>query len=126
MEAFRQFPGILLAPRLSTLFVWWNVLFPWLDFIYTVCFIPGLLLALFGIYWITGPLTIALLPMALVVNYVMFRVGSRMFDENGLKVRHNPKGFLIYAFAYSLILQPACVAGYFSELLGLRKTWGTK
>jgi poly-beta-1,6-N-acetyl-D-glucosamine synthase len=126
MEAFRQFPDILVKPRLSTLFVWWNLLFPWLDLAYTVFFIPGVLLALFGIYWIAGPLTLALLPMALGVNYAMYRVGSQMFASNGLRVRRNLSGFLTYAFVYSLILQPACVAGYFSEVLGLRKTWGTK
>jgi biofilm PGA synthesis N-glycosyltransferase PgaC len=126
MEAFRQFPDILLKPRLSTLFVWWNLLFPWLDLTYTVFFIPGIVLALFGIYWIAGPLTLALLPMALGINYMMYRVGSQMFASNGLRVRRNVAGFLTYAFVYSLILQPACVAGYFSELLGLRKTWGTK
>jgi biofilm PGA synthesis N-glycosyltransferase PgaC len=126
MEAFRQFPDILLKPRLSTLFVWWNLLFPWLDLAYTVFFIPGIVLALFGIYWIAGPLTLALLPMALVINYLMYRVGSQMFAANGLRVRRNLSGFLTYAFVYSLILQPACVAGYFSEILGLRKSWGTK
>jgi biofilm PGA synthesis N-glycosyltransferase PgaC len=126
MDAFRQFPDILVKPRLSTLFVWWNLLFPWLDLAYTVFFIPGMLLALFGIYWIAGPLTLALLPMALLINYAMYRVGSQMFAANGLRVRRNLWGFLTYAFAYSLILQPACVAGYFSEILGLRKSWGTK
>ena len=126
MEAFRQFPDILVKPRLSTLFVWWNLLFPWLDLTYTVFFIPGIVLALFGVYWIAGPLTLALLPMALAINYAMYRVGSQMFASNGLRVRRNLGGFLTYAFVYSLILQPACVAGYFSELLGLRKTWGTK
>jgi biofilm PGA synthesis N-glycosyltransferase PgaC len=126
MEAFRRFPRILLQPRLSTLFVWWNLLFPWLDLAYTVFFIPGLVLALLGIYWIAGPLTLALLPMALLMNQLMFRVESRMFAAQGLRVRRNVSGFLIYAFAYSLVLQPACVAGYFSELVGLRKTWGTK
>ena len=126
MEAFRQFPDILVKPRLSTLFVWWNLLFPWLDLAYTLLFIPGVLLALFGIYWIAGPLTLALLPMALGINYAMYRVGSQMFASNGLRVRRNLRGFLTYAFVYSLILQPACVAGYLSEVLGLRKTWGTK
>jgi poly-beta-1,6-N-acetyl-D-glucosamine synthase len=126
MEAFRQFPDILVKPRLSTLFVWWNLLFPWLDLAYTVFFIPGIVLALFGIYWIAGPLTLALLPMALGINYLMYRVGSQMFAMNGLRVRRNLSGFLTYAFVYSLILQPACVAGYFSEILGLRKSWGTK
>jgi biofilm PGA synthesis N-glycosyltransferase PgaC len=126
MEAFRQFPDILLKARLSTLFIWWNLLFPWLDLAYTVFFIPGIVLALFGIYWIAGPLTLALLPMALGINYLMYRVGSQMFAANGLRVRRNLSGFLTYAFVYSLILQPACVAGYFSEIIGLRKSWGTK
>jgi biofilm PGA synthesis N-glycosyltransferase PgaC len=126
MEAFRRSPGILLKPRMSTLFVWWNLFFPWLDLAFTVFFIPGLVLAAFGVYWIAGPLTLALLPLALVMNFLMFRVGSKMFAAQGLRVRRNISGFLVYAFCYSLILQPACVAGYFSELLGLRKTWGTK
>jgi biofilm PGA synthesis N-glycosyltransferase PgaC len=126
IEAFRQFPDVLLTPRLSTVFVWWNLMFPWLDLAYTVFFIPGIVLALFGIYWIAGPLTLALLPMALGINYVMYRVGSQMFAANGLRVRRNLSGFLVYAFVYSLILQPACVAGYFSKILGFRKTWGTK
>ncbi|MGE5088695.1 MAG: glycosyltransferase [Candidatus Levyibacteriota bacterium] len=126
IEAFRNFPGILLKPRMSTLFVWWNVLFPWLDLSYTLFFIPGIVLALFGIYWIAGPLTLVLLPMALLINYAMYHVGSHMFARNGLHVRRNVGGFLVYAFVYSMILQPACVAGYLSELIGLRKSWGTK
>jgi biofilm PGA synthesis N-glycosyltransferase PgaC len=126
MEAFRQHPRVLAAVRMSTLFVWWNVLFPWLDLAYTLFFIPGVVLAFFGIFWIAGPLTLVLLPMALLMNYLMYRIGLRMFASQGLHVRKNTAGFLLYAFAYSLILQPASVAGHFSELLGLRKTWGSK
>lgn len=121
MEAFRQVPGILIEPRLSTFFVWWNLLFPWLDLAYTLLFIPGILLALVGTFWIAGPWTLAWLPMALGINYLMYRVGSQMFAANGLRVRRNLSGFLTYAFAYSLVLQPACVAGYFSEIFGLRR-----
>jgi biofilm PGA synthesis N-glycosyltransferase PgaC len=126
MQAFRRFPDILLKPRLSTMFVWWSLLFPWLDLAYTLFFVPGVILALFGIYWIAGPLMLALLPTALGINYMMFRVGSQMFTANGLQVRRNVSGFIVYAFVYSLILQPACVAGYFSEILGLRKSLGSK
>ena len=121
MDAFRQVPGVLLEPRLSTFFVWWNLLFPWLDLAYTLLFIPGILLALAGIWWIAGPWTLAFLPMALGINYVMYRVGSQMFAANGLRVRRNLSGFLTYAFAYSLILQPACLAGYFAEIFGARR-----
>jgi len=126
MEAFRHFPDILFKPRLSTMFVWWNLLFPWLDLAYTLFFIPGIVLALFGIYWIAGPLTLALLPMALGINYMMYRIGSQMFMANGLRVRRNVSGFVVYAFVYSLILQPVCVAGYFSAVLGLRRSSATK
>jgi biofilm PGA synthesis N-glycosyltransferase PgaC len=49
-----------------------------------------------------------------------------MFNEERLKVRANILGFVFYVFAYGLILQPACVYGYFSEFFNLRKTWGTK
>jgi len=121
VEAFRRYPDILVVPRLSTLFVWWNLLLPWIDLTYTALFVPGIVLALFGVWWIAGPLTLALLPMAVAINYAMYRVGSQMFASNGLRVRRNLSGFLTYAFVYSLVLQPACAAGYFSELIGGRR-----
>jgi biofilm PGA synthesis N-glycosyltransferase PgaC len=126
LEAFRRHPRVLLVPRMSTFFVFWNLLFPWLDFVYTAAFLPGVVLALFGIYWIAGPMTLALLPMALLMNLLMYCISVRMFDTQGLRVRRNIAGFLIYTFAYSLILQPVSAAGYASELLGLRKSWGAR
>jgi poly-beta-1,6-N-acetyl-D-glucosamine synthase len=126
LEAFRRYPRILLVARLSTVFIFWNLLFPWLDFAYTVAFLPGIVLALFGVYWIAGPMTLALLPMALLMNFLMYRISVKMFDAQGLRVRRNVRGFFIYALGYSLILQPVSVAGYLSEMLGLHKSWGTK
>jgi hypothetical protein len=85
---------------------------PWLDLAYTVFFLPGVILGLFGVFWFAGPMTLVLLPMALVMNFLMFRIEAGMFARQGLRVRRNVSGFLIYAFAYSAILQPACVWGY--------------
>ncbi len=126
IEAFKQHPTILFKPALSTAFVWWNLLFPLLDLTFTLVFVPGVVLALFGYYWIAGPITLALLPMAMGMNYIMYRIGHRMFREKGLKVRFNPSGFFLYSIFYSLIMQPVSLAGYVAELLSLRKTWGTK
>lgn len=126
IEAFAAHWPLLFKWRLSTLFIWWNLLFLPLDLVYTFAFIPGLVLALFGIYWIAGPLTLAVLPLAALWNWFIFRVQRNMFRAQGLRVRHNPGGFAFYVFAYSLLMQPVCVAGYFAELAGLRKTWGTK
>ncbi|WP_082190358.1 glycosyltransferase [Frateuria defendens] len=126
IEAFKAYGSLLFHWRMSTLFVWWNLLFPYMDLVYTLVFIPGLLLACFGIYWLAGPMTLLVLPLALLVNYLMFMVQSRMFRAQGLKVRRNPVGFLVYALFYGIVLQPGCVLGYFAELLRLRKRWGTK
>jgi biofilm PGA synthesis N-glycosyltransferase PgaC len=97
-----------------------------MDMVYTLFFIPGLVLALFGIYWLAGPMTLLVLPMAFAVNYLMFLIQSRMFRAQGLKVRRNPIGFVVYALFYGVVLQPGCVLGYLSEMLNLRKRWGTK
>lgn len=127
VEAFKAHWQLLFRPRMITLFIWWNLLFPYMDIVYTLFFIPGLILALCGIYWLAGPMTLIVLPLAMLVNYVMFRIQSRMFTEQGLRVRKNILGFMTYALFYSLILQPACVAGYFKELIrGSVKNWSTK
>ena len=126
IEAFKAHWRLLFQPRMITVFIWWNLLFPYMDLVYTVAFVPGLVLALFGIYWIAGPMTLLVLPLAFVVNYVMFRIQSRMFTEQGLKVRRNVAGFLFYALLYGIVLQPACVVGYAQELLNRAKRWGTK
>lgn len=127
IEAFKSNSTMLIKPKMITLFVWWNLLFPWMDIVYTFAFVPGLIAALFGIYWIAGPMTLILLPMALLINYLMFILSSRMFTTQGLKVRRNIIGFVLYSLFYSLILQPVCVIGYIKELLfGTRKNWGTK
>ena len=126
IEAFKKHPGILLTPRLSTFFIYWNLLFPLLDFVFTLFFIPGLVLALFGYYWIVGSMTLALLPIAMAMNYIMFFFGKKMFDKRKLRVRTNIDGFFIYTLGYSLIMQPVCLWGYLSELLNLKKNWGTK
>ena len=49
-----------------------------------------------------------------------------MFRAQGLKVRHNPLGLLVYTLFYGIVLQPGCVLGYAAELLKMRKRWGTK
>lgn len=127
VEAFKEHWQLLFKPKLITLFIWWNLLFPYMDIVYTFAFIPGLVLALFGVYWMAGPMTLLVLPLALLVNYVMFLIQSKMFTEQGLRVRKNIVGFIFYAFLYSLILQPACVFGYIKELFkGSVKNWGTK
>ncbi|MDH4285689.1 MAG: glycosyltransferase family 2 protein [Gallionellaceae bacterium] len=126
VEAFKHHPGVLFKAQLPTFFIYWNLLFPLLDLAFTVGFIPGLILAMFGHFWIVGPMTLTLIPLGLAMNWFMFLVEVKMFHRQELKVRKNPFGFMIYAFIYGFLLQPICLVGYLSELFNIRKSWGTK
>ena len=127
IEAFKEHGSLLKKPKMYVIFVWWNLLFPYMDMVYTFAFIPGLILALFGVYWIAGPMTLLVLPLAMVFNFLIFTIQNRMFVEQGLKVRRNILGFICYALFYGIILQPACVLGYIHEIFrGAKKSWGTK
>ena len=61
LEAFRHHPKILFQRRLSTFYVYWNLCFILIDFVFCFVFIPGLIAACFGHYFIAGPMTLAVL-----------------------------------------------------------------
>jgi len=127
IEALNQHESLLFKPRLTQMFIWWNLLFLPLDATYTFIFIPGVIAAIFfQLYWVAGLMTLAVIPIAILWNTIIFRAQARMFREQGLKVRHNPRGLVFYLVCYALMMQPMCVWGYAVESLGLKKKWGTK
>jgi biofilm PGA synthesis N-glycosyltransferase PgaC len=78
IEAFKHHSRVLVKKRLTTFFIWWDVFFPWMDLAFTLGFIPGIVLAFFGNYTIVGPLTLALLPLAIAINGIMSSVSREM------------------------------------------------
>lgn len=100
-----------------------NLVMPYLDFIYTFVWIPGLILSFFGIYWIAGLQTLFVLPLALLSNYVLYRYQKGVFRELDLRIRKNWVGFLVYVLFYQIIMSPVSVWGYIQELLQLRRVW---
>jgi len=125
-EALFHHPGILIRRRLITFLVGWNLLFLWIDLAYTFGFVPGLVLAAFGHYWLIGPVTLALIPSAALMALVMYRMSARVFAVNGLHIRHDAVALIGYMFGYGLINHPASLRGYAAELLGAPRRWGTK
>jgi len=130
IEAFREHWQLLFKSRYTTLFIWWNLLFPYLDLSYTFGFVPGLILCIFGIFWIVGPMTLLLLPFTFLMNYIMYHNSNSVFKGQGvehIKIKDNLFHFIMYTLFYSMILQPACVFGYIKEFFwGRVKNWGTK
>jgi biofilm PGA synthesis N-glycosyltransferase PgaC len=127
IEAFKTWPSVLIKPRLNTPFILLNLLFPYLDLLFLLVFLPGLVAAVFfRFYAIVGLMTLAVLPLTLLINGVMFVRQRRVFTRHGLKVRKNVGGLLLYMLVYQVLMVPASVAGYAAELFNARKTWGTK
>lgn len=124
IEAFKAYPRMLLPTRLNVPFIYLNFLFPYLDMAYLFVFVPGVLLALLlHNYAVVGVMTVLVMPLALLVNLLMFLKQRAVFRRYGLKVRRNLFGALLFTTAYQLILSPASLMGYFSEIFKLRKSW---
>jgi poly-beta-1,6-N-acetyl-D-glucosamine synthase len=101
-----------------------DLLIPALDIAYAMIWLPGLVLAATGRYWIVGPYTLAVLPLTLVVNAILYRFQRRrVFNLLGLRVRRNTLGFLGFVLTYQMLMSPIAVVGYTQELLGLRRRW---
>ncbi|PNQ76996.1 glycosyl transferase family 2 [Erythrobacter sp. SAORIC-644] len=123
IEALAIHKRLLVAPRLRTMFIWWNLLFVSIDLTFTFAFIPGLILAFLGIFWLAGPITLLVLPLAALWNVVIYRIQTRMLKRNNINMEKSLRGFLLYAFIYPLLMQPVSVWGYLAELTGGRKQW---
>ena len=69
-----------------------DLLIPALDVAYALVWLPGLVLAAMGRYWIVGPYTLAVMPLTLVVNAILYRFQRRrVFNLLGLRVRRSRK-----------------------------------
>lgn len=100
-----------------------NLVMPYLDFVYTFVWIPGLFLAFFGYYWIVGLTTLFVLPLAMLQNYILYRYQKGVFSSLNLKIRKNNFGFIIYVLFYQMLMSPISVAGYLQEFFSLKRVW---
>lgn len=100
-----------------------NLVMPYLDIVYTFCWIPGLVLALFGYYWIIGPMTLLVLPLAMMQNYILYNYQRGVFKELNLNIRKNRIAFILYVMFYQIIMSPISVAGYVQELFSFNRVW---
>lgn len=111
------------SSRLSAFFVAIDFMIPFVDLFYAFVFLPGVILALFGYYYIAGPLTLLVLPLAFLIVFFMYKKQQAVFETLNLKVRRNFLGFLVYMLIYQAIMSPICVIGYAEELFGIAKRW---
>jgi biofilm PGA synthesis N-glycosyltransferase PgaC len=107
----------------ASFFVGIDFMIPLMDMFYMFVFLPGVLLALMGYYYIAGPLSLLVVPLAFLIVVIMYRKQKAVFNELGLTVRQNFAGFIVYMLIYQAIMSPICVIGYAQELIGMTKRW---
>ncbi len=100
-----------------------NYLFPYLDGIYTICFLPGVILACTGNFLIVGPMTVAVLPINILIASIMLHRQRQVFREAGFRIRRNYAGFLAYLLLYAPVMSPVSFVGYVKELAGVARRW---
>lgn len=100
-----------------------DILIPFVDFFYTFAWIPGLILALFGKYYIVGLYTLFVVPLNMIVLLIMLSFQRDIFKVLNLTIRRNRIGFFLYFLFYQMIHSPISVIGYFQEILGSERKW---
>ncbi len=100
-----------------------NLIMPYMDVVFTFCWIPGLILAFFGKFWLVGPMTLLVLPLTLLLNYILYRYQSYVFESLNLKIRKNRFGFVLYVLVYQIFMSPMSVLGYIQEAFSLGRVW---
>ncbi len=123
IEGLKRHGGLAWRGSLTGFFVAIDFIIPVIDFFYSFAFLPGVVLATMGYFYIAGPLTLLVLPLAFLIVLLMYRKQAKVFDALNLKVRRNWLGLVVYMLVYQAIMSPVCIAGYFQEILGMRKRW---
>jgi biofilm PGA synthesis N-glycosyltransferase PgaC len=125
IEGLREFgPALIKGRRAYAHSVIVDYVFPYVDFVYSIAFPVGIVLALgFQNYAIIGPLTLLVLPLNMILSGIMYKLSRDSFHEVGLRVRRNIKGFFGYLLLYQLFMSPISVVGYVQELFRTKRNW---
>ncbi|MBO9130940.1 glycosyltransferase [Bacillus sp. 165] len=100
-----------------------NLLIPFVDFTFTVFWIPGLILAFMGSYHIVGLTTLYVLPITSVTFYGMYIYQNFIFSRLGVKKRANLLGAVGFLLLYQILMSPTSLWGYWQELKGGKRIW---
>ena len=101
-----------------------NFIMPYLDITFTFFWVPGLVLACFGVFWIVGPMTLLVLPVTFASYLCLYLYQKRyVFTNLKLAIRKNYIGFVFFILFYQLIMSPVSVYGYFQEAFKLKRIW---
>lgn len=101
-----------------------DLVIPFLDVAYVVAWLPGIVLATTGRFWVVGPMTLAVVPITLLLYGLLYRVQKRtVFGPLGLRPRRDVLAFVLFLTIYQAVMSLVSVRGYAQHLLNRRHVW---
>lgn len=124
IEAFRRYPNLLFKKEMYVFFIWYNLMFPYIDLSFLFAFVPGVLIALiFGFYLLAGKITLFLLPLTFLYSSIIFTIQKRKLKKLNIKMDGKNFSYMQYMFFYQFLMTPATLAGYISEIFKRKRVW---
>ena len=101
-----------------------DILLPVLDLAFAVAWLPAVLLAVTGRFWLIGPMVITALPPNAVLYSLLYRrQRRRVFEPLGLHPRRDRTSLLLFLAVYQPVLSALSVRGYVQHLLRREPVW---
>ena len=124
IEAFISYPKMLFKKKMYVFFIWYNLMFPYIDLMFIFGFVPGVLLALFfGFYLLAGKITLLLLPLTFLYSSIIYTIQKKKFIELNLDWGSKNYSYIMYMFFYQILMTPATLFGYLSEIFKRKRVW---
>jgi biofilm PGA synthesis N-glycosyltransferase PgaC len=124
IEAFRRYPDMLFKKEMYVIFIWYNLMFPYIDLMFLFCFFPGVLIALiFGFQLLAGKITLLLLPLTFLYSHIIYTIQRNTLIKNSIKIDGRRYSYIRYMFFYQLLMTPATLIGYLSEIFKSKRVW---
>lgn len=91
-----------------------NMSIVYLDLVYLFGFVPGVILALFGYYYLGGLLTVGAL-----FFWIVYRYQKRL----GIPFQNTLFGFVLFLLFFQLVQSTASLHGYLFHIMGKKGEW---
>jgi len=124
VEAFRLFPGMLKKRKMMSFFIWYNLMFPYIDTMFIFAFLPGVLIALiFGFHLMAGKMTLYLMPLIFIYSTIIYQIQKKELNRLNISTANKNISFIAYIIFYQIVMTPATLSGYMSEIFKRKRVW---
>jgi biofilm PGA synthesis N-glycosyltransferase PgaC len=124
LEGIEAVPPWLQRRRTVRALAMIDLAIPFLDLAYVAVWLPGLVLAATGRFWVVGPMTLAVLPMTLALYGLLYRRQKRkVFRPLALRPRKDALAMVLFVTVYQAFMSVMSVRGYAQHLMRRKHTW---